>query len=260
MFNSWTPGCEGPLQSLSEQYAHLESLKAKLDRARPLPPATLKSIQDDFQLSYTYNSNAIEGNTLTLYETMVVLKDGFTVGGKSMCEHLEAINHRDAIYLLEQMAQSPEAANEKEVRALHALVLRGIDDLNAGAWRHDTVRIYGASHIPPRAEKIPAKMGEFFDWCHEKASALPPIERAARMHIDFVAIHPFIDGNGRTARLLMNLELLKAAYPIAIIKVEERQKYYQNLDTAISHGDYAPFVRQICEAVERSFEAYFQVI
>ncbi len=260
MFNSWTPGCEGPIAALAETYAHLETLKARLDGARPLHPVTDKSLRDELALRCTYNSNAIEGNTLSLIETRVVIEDGITVGGKTLREHLEAVNHDIAIRLLEKMAGEDAPANEAAVRELHAIVLRGIDDLNAGAWRHDNVRISGASHLPPRAEKVPDKMREFFDWGADRAAGLPPVERAARMHVDFVAIHPFIDGNGRTARLLMNLELVKAGYPLSIIPVEDRHKYYANLDAAISWGNYEPFVRHICEVVEKSFGLYFQLL
>jgi Fic family protein len=260
MINSWTLGYEGPIESLLEIYGNLEALKAKLDKARPLPVETVKSINGDMSLRYTYNSNAIEGNTLTLIETKVVLEDGLTIGGKTMREHLEAINHRDAIQLMEKMGQSKGPLSEAEVRGLHAVILRGIDDLNAGAWRHDNVRIYGATHIPPRAEKIFDLMSEFFAWSQGPAAQLPAVERAARLHVDFVAIHPFIDGNGRTARLLMNLELLRAGYPIAVISFEERQQYYHNLDAAVTFGNYEPFVRQVCAAVERSFNMYFEII
>ncbi|MGL4208672.1 MAG: Fic family protein, partial [Candidatus Adiutrix sp.] len=143
-----------PLIELADCYNQLSQMKANLDKLRPLPPDTVKSLHDDMVLRYTYNSNAIEGNTLTLQETIVVLKDGFTVGGKSMNDHLEAINHKDAIYFLESLAKSQGPTDEKAALGLHSIIMRSIDDLRAGSWRNDNVQILGATHIPPRHEKI----------------------------------------------------------------------------------------------------------
>ena len=257
MFNSWTPGCEGPIQALAETFAYLETLKARLDRARPLPPVTAESLHQDLALRYTYNSNAIEGNSLTLIETKVVLEHGLTCGGKPLKDHLEVIGHQEAIGFIEALSQSPAPLDERTLKDIHSLVLRGVDHRNAGRWRDRNVFISGAKHTPPDIMQVPEKMEEFFDWCAgEAARKLSTIERAARIHADFVNIHPFIDGNGRTARLIMNLELIKAGFPLAILPVEERFAYYDALEIIATTGDYVPFVSQVAALVDKGFEPY----
>ncbi|MDL2313830.1 Fic family protein [Desulfovibrio sp. OttesenSCG-928-C14] len=257
MFTSMMPGHTGPLTELAPEYAALDAMKAWLDAMRPLPPATAKSLRDDMILRYTYHSNAIEGNTLTLMETKVVLEDGLTIGGKSMREHLEAINHREAIAFLEEACRDDDALSERLVKELHQLILKGIDNANAGKYRQQNVLISGAGFNPPDFLHVQEHMEAFIRWRQEESPRLHPVERAARVHADFVNIHPFIDGNGRTARLLMNLELLRAGFPVAIVPVEERSNYYANLDAAAVRGDYAPFARQLCELVAKGFEQYW---
>ena len=257
MFNSWTPGYSGPLAELSGRFERLEALKAALDEARPLPPETAKSLRKALALEYTYNSNAIEGNTLTLIETKVVVEDGLTIGGKSMREHLEAINHNEAISFIEEAAKDNAPLDERTLKDIHSLVLKSIDSNNAGRWRTQNVFISGAKHVPPDALHVLEQMEQFFHWCaSDEARRLSTVERAARMHVDFVNIHPFIDGNGRTARLIMNLELLKDGYPLAIIQVDQRRDYYANLDLVATSGDYAPFIGQICDIAEQGFGPY----
>jgi Fic family protein len=260
IYNSWTPGHSGPLAKLDSWFKRLETMKAALDQARPLPPETVKSLEKDIALRYTFHSNAIEGNTLTLMETKVIIEDGLTVGGKSMREHLEAINHRDAIQFISNAARDIVPLDERTLKGIHSLVLRGIDPDNAGRWRDKNVIISGAGHTPPEAWHLPERMKEFFEWCASDAESLSPIERAARVHADFVNIHPFIDGNGRTARLLMNLELVKAGYPLAIVPADQRQSYYESLDRIAVTGDYVPFIEQICSFVEQGFEVYSRVL
>ncbi len=188
-------------------------------------------------LRWTYNSNAIEGNTLTLNETKVAL-EGITVGGKTLREHFEAINHRDAIYFVESLVQNGEPLTEYSIKSLHALILKNIDDTNAGSYRNINVE-------------------EFISWYQNEAQKLHPIERAARVHVDFVGIHPFSDGNGRTSRLLMNFELMKNGFPPAILKVDKRLAYYEFLDKAHTQGDYKSFMNLLCDIVEESFEPYW---
>jgi Fic family protein len=234
-------------------------LRDELDKLRPLPPEAVKTLYADMVVRYTYHSNAIEGNTLSLKETKVVLEDGLTIGGKSMREHLEAINHREAIVLLEELSKEPVPLTERDVKDLHQLVLKGIDDANAGRYRRQNVLISGAGFTPPDFLHVQEHMDAFCRWRNDCAGHLHPVERAARVHADFVNIHPFLDGNGRTARLLMNLELLQAGYPVVIIPVEERSAYYENLDAIAVRGEYTPFVRQLCDLAEKSFEPYWLV-
>lgn len=260
MFSSQTPGHGGPLSGLTQEYTRLDSFKARLDTFRPLPPEAVKNLHADMVVRYTYHSNAIEGNTLTISETKVVLEDGVTIGGKSMREHLEAINHREAIDYLMALAGQPCPLSETEIKDLHQIVLRGVDTENAGRYRQQNVLISGAGFTPPDFLHVREHMEGFCQWCADEASNLHPVERAARVHADFVNIHPFVDGNGRTARLLMNLELLRAGFPIVIIPVEERSAYYANLDAVAVRGEYEAFVRQVCGLVEKSFAPYWFVL
>ena len=240
-------------------FAQLDALKQRLDAHRPLPAAVLEKLHEDLVLRWTYHSNAIEGNTLTLKETKVVL-EGVTVGGKTLREHFEAINHRDAIQFVESVVKEDVPYTAQLIRSIHALILRHIDDENAGAWRKQNVRISGADHVPPDASALPGMMEAFVAW-HAKAEAeLHPVELAARTHGDFVKIHPFLDGNGRTARLLMNLDLLRRGFPVIILPVERRLEYYEALDTAHVHGDYAPFLDFIGELAVQAFEPYWHAL
>lgn len=193
-------------------FEDIDVLKQKLDQHRPLTPSIIKNLQEDLILRWTYHSNAIEGNTLTLLETKVVL-EGITVGGKALREHFEAINHRDAIYYVEDIIRKDEPFSEWQIRNIHQLILKNIDDDNAGRYRQQNVLISGATSNPPDYTLLNDKMAQFVDWYNTEANQLHPIERAAKVHADFVGIHPFIDGNGRTSRLLMNLELMKVGYP-----------------------------------------------
>jgi Fic family protein len=233
----------------------LDADKARLDALRPLPAHTLASLREKLTLEWTYHSNAIEGNTLTLRETKVVL-EGITVGGKTLREHFEATNHRDAILYVEEVVAKNEPLTEWLIRSL---VLKAIDDKEAGRYRQENVVIAGASTTPPDFLHLPAEMANLVRW-HEDAAGIHPVERAAELHTRFVKIHPFVDGNGRTGRLLLNLELMKAGYPPAIIRKEDRLNYYDALDEACALGDYRAITRLVAEAVERSLATYLEVL
>ncbi|MCT4687120.1 Fic family protein [Vallitalea sp.] len=235
-------------------------MKEKLDALRPLPSYTVQSIRDKLLLDWTYNSNAIEGNTLTLIETKVVL-EGITIGGKRLSEHLEVINHKDAIIYVEEIVKNEEDLTEWQIKNIHRLVLKGIDDANAGQYRKQNVIISGAKHIPPDYLVSNDEMNRFIEWYTSKgAKEMHPIERAARVHGDFVKIHPFIDGNGRTARLLLNFELMKSGYPPIVIQNDERMKYYAALDKAHTTGDYGDFIFMVEKEVENSLNIYLNLI
>lgn len=231
----------------------IDRLKARLDQHRPLPESVVKRLHEDLIVRWTYHSNAIEGNTLTMLETKVVL-EGITVGGKSLREHFEAINHRDAILYVEALVTQGEALSEWDIRNIHQLILKNIDEQNAGRYRGVNVLIAGAEHRPPDHLLVPEQMAKFIAAIDE---SLHPVERAARIHVDFVGIHPFVDGYGRTSRLLMNLELMKSGFPPVVIPVEQRLNYYQALDLAHVKGDYQPFIQLVVHVVEQSFEPYF---
>ena len=199
----------------------LESIagkKRELDTNRPLNPSIARKLQEQLALEWTYNSNAIEGNTLSLHETEVVLKQGITIAGKSVNEHLEAINHKDGIEFIRKVSNQKEEMSETVIRECHRIILKGIDDLEAGAYRRTNVRFIGARLIPPQAIKVKTHMDELLTWYYENKYTLPPAILAAKYHYRFVCIHPFIDGNGRVARLLMNLLLMANGYPPAVIR------------------------------------------
>ena len=240
-------------------FAKLDNLKAKLDSHRPLNPDVVKNLHEDLVLRWTYNSNAIEGNTLTLQETKVAL-EGITIGGKLLREHFEAINHKEAILFIEELAKQDELLSEHTIKQIHSLILKNIDDENKGRYRKTNVIISGAMHRPSQSIDVPSKMENFIKEYEQKKNTLHAIELASWVHIEFVGIHPFIDGNGRTSRLLMNLELIKAGYPPVVIHVEDILEYYKALDTAHITGDSTLFLELMEKVVEKSFEPYFYVL
>ena len=240
-------------------YTKLDKLKQKLDSLRPLPAEVVNNLHEDLVLRWTYNSNAIEGNTLTLKETKVAL-EGITVGGKTMREHFEAINHREAIYFVEELVKKNEPLSEWQIKSIHQLILQNIDDKNAGVYRKSNVIISGTDHTPPDALHVADEMAKFIEWYKNLGLSIHPVERAARVHSDFVKIHPFSDGNGRTARLLMNLELMKAGFPPVVLPVEKRLEYYTALDTAHTKGDYQQFLSLITAVIEAGFNPYWYAL
>ncbi|KVL85411.1 Fic family protein [Burkholderia stagnalis] len=232
--------------------------KATLDVARPLPQHTVASLREKLLLEWTYHSNAIEGNTLTLRETKVVL-EGITVGGKSLREHVEATNHHDAIVYVEDIVSKAETLSEWQIRNIHSLVLKGIETEEAGRYRRENVVIAGASNTPPDFMHLPAEMAALIDW-YEATGDMHSVERAAELHTRFVKIHPFVDGNGLTGRLLLNFELTKAGYPPAVIRKEDRLAYYDSLDKACVSGNYGDITRLVAESVQRSLDTYLDVL
>lgn len=244
---------------MNRLFVQIDLKKQQLDAKRPLPKYTVQTLREKLFLEWTYNSNAIEGNTLTINETKVVL-EGITVGGKTMREHLEVINHQDAIYYVEDIVRKEESLSEWQIKNIHRLVLKGMDDRYAGVYRDQQVFISGATHTPPPPFKIQEQMDALMNWYDGEAQELHPIVRGAMLHAIFVGIHPFIDGNGRTSRLLLNLELMKAGYPPIIIRVENRLAYYNALDKAHTTEDYGGFIELVEKEVEASLDLYLSAI
>lgn len=240
-------------------FEKIDEKKARLDAKRPLPKYTLRSLREKLLLEWTYNSNAIEGNTLTLNETKVVL-EGITVGGKTMREHLEVINHRDAIAYVEEIVRRKESLSEWQIKNLHRLILKGINDAYAGNYRDQQVFISGAKHTPPAPFLIKEQMEKLMNWYEQETKQLHPVTRGAMLHAIFVGIHPFIDGNGRTARLLLNLELMKDGFPPVVIKVENRLGYYEALDKAHTQKVYDDFIQLVAKEVEDSLDLYLSAV
>ena len=233
-------------------FDEVDNLKKKLDSKRPIPKETLKSLKESINLEWTYNSNGIEGNTLTLRETQVVL-EGITVGGKSIKEHLEAINHEQAILFLDELVKEDNPITEWNIKNIHQLILKEIDNENAGKYRKENVTIKGAAHIPPDYITVPELMEKLI-LNYKTWNIYHPIVKAALLHGELVKIHPFIDGNGRTSRLIMNLDLMNSGYNPIIIKKEDRLKYYEALDKAHTTYDVKLVTKLEIEMLKKYLE------
>lgn len=239
-------------------FGEVDRLKKELDKKRPIPKETLRSLEESINLEWIYNSNGIEGNTLTLKETQVVL-EGITVGGKSIKEHLEAINHEKAILYLNDLVKEDSPITEWNIKSIHQLVLKDIDDQNAGRYRSENVIIKGATHIPPDYLKVPELMEKLI-LNYENWNKFHPIIQAVLLHGELVKIHPFVDGNGRTSRLLMNLDLMSHGYNPVIIKKEDRLEYYEALDKAHTDKNYTDFVKFITKIEIEILKKYLELL
>jgi Fic family protein len=245
--------------NLEELLKQIDQKKAKIDAARPLPQIIVDKLSEYFTVEWTYTSNAIEGNSLSRLETFCVLKDGITIGGKPLKDHLEAINHKKAIDYISEIFTKVEPVTERDVKYLHFLILRDINDRYAGRYRDDDVIIVGSKHTPPLPDKVPGLMQDFSKWLvtRQELKDLHVIEFAAMAHYKLVNIHPFIDGNGRTSRLLMNLILMKYGYPIAVIDCErEPRMIYYNAIRQADEGNSEPFKLLIAQYVDKTADKY----
>jgi Fic family protein len=242
--------------------AEITLLQNRWRAKKPLNKIQLAKIKEAFSVEYTFESNRIEGNTLTLQETHLVVNEGITIGGKSMREHLEAINHYEAVDYIINLAQNQEDLSERVLLELHYLVLKGIDKRNAGKYRKVGVRISGSTHLPPDAMQIEGLMKDFFIHYNSQKGSLHPVILAAEMHERLVSIHPFIDGNGRTSRLIMNLILLKNGYTIANLKgdFDSRMKYYKSLEAVQVNNEPNAFYRLVCQAVSDSLKNHLALV
>lgn len=244
--------------------AEIDGLKARLDARRPLSPEQVRGLATVFEAEetdYIHESNAIEGNTLTLAETEVVIRRGLTVHGKPLKDHLEARNHLDAFRLLRRLVGDQTLFTESVLLQLHALILRGIEDEWAGRYRAVPVRISGSRHIPSNPLKVPDLMAGLFAW-YGSAPAGHPVEVAADLHLRLAQIHPFIDGNGRVCRLAMNLHLMRCGFPLTIIRAAniQRAAYYHALSAADENGSPEVFRAFIAERVLESLHRYEEAL
>ena len=245
--------------SLMEILNEIDSLKKILDQKRAFDSF---KIGQALELEYTFESNRIEGNTLTLQETDLVINEGLTVSGKSMREHLEAINHQEAIGYIKQLMERGFSFNERELLSIHNLILRGIIPEDAGKYRRVQVMIKVSAHMPPQPYLVAKEMEDYFLWYENEKKKLHPVVLAAEMHERMVTIHPFIDGNGRTSRLVMNLILLQHGYVIANIKgdYDNRMKYYNALETAQTKSNKEEFLLFIAQNEKECLERYLSII
>jgi Fic family protein len=240
----------------------IDTLRDELNTFRPLSSAQLKKIEEALFVEYTYESNRIEGNTLTLQETVLVIQKGITVSGKSLREHLEAINHYEAIGFIHSFAQRNESFTERTLKDIHALILRGIDSENAGKYRTVNVRIAGSRHIPPDAFKVQELFDDYFQFYEEQKKSPHPVILSAHIHEKLVTIHPFIDGNGKTARLVMNLILLQHGYTLVNITgdYESRIKYYNALEKCQTENTCDDFLQLVAEQELSSLTSYISIV
>lgn len=239
----------------------LERKLSLLNKLRPLPKSAVQKLREHFKIEMTYNSNAIEGNSLTLKETFLVINEGITVKGKPLKDHLEAKDHHAALEYLYGLVehQSQQTLSEHLIRTLHQLITRETEAEWAGRYRESNVIITGADHTPPDALEVPIQMRNLIQWFQDNQKDLHIVELAALFHHRLVFIHPFFDGNGRTARLAMNLLLMKAGYPLVLILKNDRKKYYRVLAGA-DKGDPQSLIRFIAQAVERSLDIYLKTL
>ena len=240
-------------------FERLYQKKRDLQASRPLPNIALNKIRESLSIEWTYNSNSIEGNTLSLRETQMVLHEGITIKGKSLREHFETHNHDKAIDYLYRIADTDYALRSIDILSLHGLVLRSIEEDFAGRIRNGGVRISGANFVPPNANKVSDLLDELIDFVNTNPLELNDVELATVFHHKLVWIHPFFDGNGRTVRLAMNLLLMRCGFPPAIILKNDRKKYYEALNQA-NNGNYQKLMLLMCQALERSLNIYLNAM
>jgi Fic family protein len=234
----------------------LAEKKAELERYRPLSPHIVRRLHDDLRVVLTYHSNALEGNTLTLRETQLVIEHGLTVGGHTLREYLEATNHAAAFEQLARLADSATPLTIDTILELHELVMRQILP-DAGHWRTVPVSIRGVALVPPPAARVPHLMHEWVGWVNDAAPHYDPIVAATIAHHGFEAVHPFEDGNGRVGRLLLNVLLMRAGYAPALLLRDWRVSYLGGLGAA-DRGNYRPLANLVGRAVEQGLDRYLQ--
>lgn len=238
-------------------FKEIDTKKNLLDSKSPLNKVAALNSKKYFNVEFTYNSNAIEGNTLTITETKVILEDGLTIGkGKSLKEHLEVINHKEAIDYIDDIVSKDLDISERVIKDLHYIILKSIDNKNAGQYRQTNVLISGSKHRPIEHYLVNEKMIELIEWYNNNKDNKHPIELAAEFHFRYVYINPFIDGNGRTARLLMNLILMRNGYRVTVIRTEDRDEYMKALEEASVNGILDDFIKIVAEAVDKSLDVY----
>ena len=236
----------------------IDRKKEVIANKRPLTEGEVERLRSEFMVEFTYNSNAIEGNTLTLKETAMAL-EGMTIDQKPLKDHLEAVGHRDAFLYVQDIAQNNTPLSESVIRNIHSLVLMNRPD-DKGVYRRIPVRIMGAYTEPVQPYMIEPKMAELISKNEGRDQSMHIIERIARFHLEFEGIHPFIDGNGRTGRLIMNLDLIRNGFPPINVKFTDRKRYYDAFDAYYKEDDAMPMIELIAEYVDARFEDYFAVL
>ena len=236
----------------------IQRKRERLSEMRPLTQGEVERLAEEFMIDFTYNSNAIEGNTLTLKETALAL-EGMTIDQKPLKDHLEAVGHRDAFLYVQDVAKQELPLSETVIKNIHALVLMNRPD-DKGVYRRIPVRIMGAYTEPVQPYMIEPKMSELLTANEERKNTMTDIERIALFHLEFEGIHPFIDGNGRTGRLILNLDLIRNGYPPINVKFTDRKRYYDAFDAFYKDNDPTPMTELIAEYIDLRFDDYFAVL
>lgn len=247
---------------IPEQYAvmfaRIDAKKAELSKRRPLTEDEVERLQHEFLVEYTYNSNAIEGNTLTLQETAMVL-EGLTIDQKPLKDHLEAVGHKEAFLYVLELVKNKVKFSESVIKEIHSLVLMDRRE-DRGVYRRIPVKIMGAVHEPPQPYLVQVQMEQLAADFENARKTLHTIECAALFHLRFEGIHPFIDGNGRTGRLLLNLDLIQNGYPPINIKFTDRKRYYACFDEYYKNNEASPMIKMIVECVEERLDKYLYIL
>lgn len=237
-------------------FEKIDRYKSAIDEVRPFEDDMLKQLRDYYRVGLTWTSNAIEGNTLTESETKVVLEDGITIGGKPLKDIYEAVGHGEAYDYMFSLIRNASISIE-DIQHMHRLFYQKIDPSNAGQWRKQSVIVSGSDYVFPAAEDIESEMRGLSDWIEQNRQTMHPVEFAAMLHLKFVTVHPFVDGNGRTARLIMNLALIQKEYQPVIVPMIYKQEYNANIRMYQNKGDAKPFVDFIAE---QEFEAEKEIM
>lgn len=239
-------------------FMEIENKKERLSKMRPLTAGEVERLREEFMVEFTYNSNAIEGNTLTLKETAMVL-EGMTIDQKPMKDHLEVVGHRDAFMYIQDIATKEIDLTESVIKNIHSLVLMNRPE-DKGVYRRIPVRIMGAYTEPIQPYMIEPKMIELLINNKDREKKMSIIERVALFHLEFEGIHPFIDGNGRTGRLILNLDLIRNGYPPINVKFTDRKRYYDAFDSYYRDGDTSLMSNLIAEYIDKRLDEYFAVL
>jgi len=241
-------------------FEKIDKLLSKVNDCRPLTTGEVQRLRDEFLIDFTYNSNAIEGNTLTLQETALILNEGITIAEKSLKDHLEVIGHKEAYFYVEDLVKGKVPLSEKIIKDIHSIVLMDKPQ-DKGVYRRVPVRIMGAAHEPPQPWEVPIQMEQLITDYNSTMKDMHPIERVALFHLRFEGVHPFIDGNGRTGRLLLNLELMKEGYPAINVKFADRRRYYDCFtEYHKSGGNPQAMTEMIGVYVEEALERYLDIL
>ena len=239
-------------------FADIEAKKARLSKMRPLTAGEVERLREEFMVEFTYNSNAIEGNTLTLKETAMAL-EGMTIDQKPLKDHLEAVGHRDAFLYVQDIASKDMPISEVVIKNIHSLVLMNKPE-DKGVYRRIPVRIMGAYTEPLQPYMVQPAMEGLIIENNKRAETMNIIERIARFHLEFEGIHPFIDGNGRTGRLIMNLDLIRNGYPPINVKFTDRKRYYEAFDAFYRDNDASKMIALIAEYVNERLDEYLAIL